>query len=283
MTTLRGPVHRRRQAARDRRGATVSARSLKPRAAGQRFFTGRTADARDGRAGRHRRRAGRLASRRRSVFAFSKTFATAQSPPRTQRAIDIQVTRIRRIPGKPGKRLSFKPLAKLRQEGRCATRSRRTCCARRSSASTRRSRATELARPATRRSSRSTSRASPCACSRTCASTAPTASPSGQPAYPTPNGLFAIQSKQVNPTWTAPNSPVGGRGRRASPFDCERPEQPAARALDGRQRLDRHPRHRRGLLDRDARLARLHPHARVRRDRPLRPRRRSARPVLIAS
>jgi lipoprotein-anchoring transpeptidase ErfK/SrfK len=32
----------------------------------------------------------------------------------------------------------------------------------------------------------------------------------GQPAYPTPNGLFAIQSKQVNPTWTAPNSPWAG-------------------------------------------------------------------------
>jgi lipoprotein-anchoring transpeptidase ErfK/SrfK len=32
----------------------------------------------------------------------------------------------------------------------------------------------------------------------------------GQPAYPTPNGRFAIQSKQVNPTWTAPNSPWAG-------------------------------------------------------------------------
>ena len=32
----------------------------------------------------------------------------------------------------------------------------------------------------------------------------------GQPAFPTPNGLFALQSKQVNPTWTAPNSPWAG-------------------------------------------------------------------------
>jgi lipoprotein-anchoring transpeptidase ErfK/SrfK len=32
----------------------------------------------------------------------------------------------------------------------------------------------------------------------------------GMPAYPTPTGLFAIQSKQVNPTWTAPNSPWAG-------------------------------------------------------------------------
>ena len=32
----------------------------------------------------------------------------------------------------------------------------------------------------------------------------------GQPGYPTPTGLFAIQSKQVNPTWTTPNSPWAG-------------------------------------------------------------------------
>ena len=32
----------------------------------------------------------------------------------------------------------------------------------------------------------------------------------GLPEYPTPTGLFAIQSKQVNPVWTAPNSPWAG-------------------------------------------------------------------------
>jgi lipoprotein-anchoring transpeptidase ErfK/SrfK len=32
----------------------------------------------------------------------------------------------------------------------------------------------------------------------------------GQPAYPTPSGLFSISNKQVNPTWTAPNSPWAG-------------------------------------------------------------------------
>jgi hypothetical protein len=32
----------------------------------------------------------------------------------------------------------------------------------------------------------------------------------GLPEYPTPTGLFAIESKQVNPTWTAPNSPWAG-------------------------------------------------------------------------
>ena len=32
----------------------------------------------------------------------------------------------------------------------------------------------------------------------------------GQPDYPTPNGLFAVQSKQVNPVWSVPNSPWAG-------------------------------------------------------------------------
>jgi lipoprotein-anchoring transpeptidase ErfK/SrfK len=32
----------------------------------------------------------------------------------------------------------------------------------------------------------------------------------GQPAYPTPRGRFAIASKQVNPTWSVPNSPWAG-------------------------------------------------------------------------
>ena len=32
----------------------------------------------------------------------------------------------------------------------------------------------------------------------------------GQPAYPTPRGRFSITNKQVNPSWTAPNSPWAG-------------------------------------------------------------------------
>lgn len=32
----------------------------------------------------------------------------------------------------------------------------------------------------------------------------------GMPAYPTPEGLFRIQSKQVNPVWSVPNSPWAG-------------------------------------------------------------------------
>lgn len=47
----------------------------------------------------------------------------------------------------------------------------------------------------------------------------------GQPAYPTPEGLFAIQSKQVNPTWTAPNSPWAGEsaGQSFAPNDPGNP------------------------------------------------------------
>ena len=32
----------------------------------------------------------------------------------------------------------------------------------------------------------------------------------GQPAYPTPSGLFHIQNKQVDPVWSVPNSPWAG-------------------------------------------------------------------------
>ena len=32
----------------------------------------------------------------------------------------------------------------------------------------------------------------------------------GQPAYPTPTGRFQISNKQINPAWTAPNSPWAG-------------------------------------------------------------------------
>ena len=32
----------------------------------------------------------------------------------------------------------------------------------------------------------------------------------GQPAYPTPNGLFSITDKQVDPVWSVPNSPWAG-------------------------------------------------------------------------
>ena len=45
----------------------------------------------------------------------------------------------------------------------------------------------------------------------------------GMPRYPTPSGRFAIQTKQVNPTWTAPNSPLGGRDGPVSRWPAARP------------------------------------------------------------
>jgi hypothetical protein len=47
----------------------------------------------------------------------------------------------------------------------------------------------------------------------------------GQPAYPTPEGLFVIQSKQVNPTWTAPNSPWAGEAAGQS-YSADDPNNP---------------------------------------------------------
>jgi lipoprotein-anchoring transpeptidase ErfK/SrfK len=47
----------------------------------------------------------------------------------------------------------------------------------------------------------------------------------GQPAYPTPTGLYAIQNKQVNPTWSVPNSPWAGemQGQTVSGGDPNNP------------------------------------------------------------
>ena len=102
----------------------------------------------------------------------------------------------------------------------------------------------------------------------------------GQPAYPTPTGRFQIQNKQVNPAWTVPNSPWAGE--LAGP--------------DDRRRLGRKTRSRRAgwasptasasTAPREdwsigiARVARLHPHARRGRDRPV-PRVPVGTPVLI--
>ena len=90
----------------------------------------------------------------------------------------------------------------------------------------------------------------------------------GQPAYPTPTGLFAIQTKQVNPTWTAPNSPWAGEmaGQQVAGGAWNNPLKARWMGVDGG---GRDPRHRRALVDRHARLARLHPHDRARRDRPV--------------
>ncbi|MGI8622433.1 MAG: L,D-transpeptidase family protein, partial [Solirubrobacteraceae bacterium] len=57
----------------------------------------------------------------------------------------------------------------------------------------------------------------------------------GQPAYPTPTGLFAIQTKQVNPTWTAPNSPWAGEaaGQSFNSSDPGNPLKARWMAVDG--------------------------------------------------
>ena len=120
----------------------------------------------------------------------------------------------------------------------------------------------------TRRSSRSTSPASACACS------------SGkvrqgrrrrgrQARVPEANGRFALR-QAGRPDLDGPELALGGEdgrpvGRR------RRREQPAQGALDGCQRRGRHPWHRRAVVDRNARIARLHPHDRARRGRPVRP------------
>ena len=66
------------------------------------------------------------------------------------------------------------------------------------------------ARGSTRRSSRSTARASRLRLFKKFRVIKRYGVAVGMPAYPTPSGLFTIQSKQVNPTWTAPNSPWAG-------------------------------------------------------------------------
>ena len=90
----------------------------------------------------------------------------------------------------------------------------------------------------------------------------------GQPAYPTPTGLFSISNKQVNPAWTAPNSPWAGElagtttpgGSAANPLRARWMGIVNGVGIHGTGA---------GLLDRQPRLARLHPHARVRRGRPV--------------
>ena len=90
----------------------------------------------------------------------------------------------------------------------------------------------------------------------------------GQPAYPTPTGLFSITNKQVNPAWTAPNSPWAGElagtttpgGSAANPLKARWMGIANGVGIHGTGA---------GLVDRQPRLARLHPHARGGRDRPL--------------
>ena len=85
----------------------------------------------------------------------------------------------------------------------------------------------------------------------------------GMPAYPTPTGRYTIANKAVNPAWTAPELAVGRRLRQR-----DRPGrlggEPAEGPLDGDRQRRGHPRHRCAGLDRQPRVARLHPHDRCR-------------------
>ena len=102
----------------------------------------------------------------------------------------------------------------------------------------------------------------------------------GAPEFPTPPGSYTVQSKQVNPAWSVPQSALGRRPRGPG-HPRRRAGQPAGGALDRLQRLRRLPRHGDDQLARRRRLARLRPHEPDRRDRPLRSRRRRD-PVLVA-
>ena len=84
----------------------------------------------------------------------------------------------------------------------------------------------------------------------------------------TPTGLYRIQSKQVNPAWHAPNRPWAG-SYAGKTVPGRRPRQPAQGALAGHRRRSGDPRHRRAVVDRLRSVARVHPDARVRRDRPV--------------
>ena len=93
----------------------------------------------------------------------------------------------------------------------------------------------------------------------------------GLPDYPTPTGLYSIQTKQVNPTWTAPNAPWAGEfaGRSVSGSDPSNPLKARWMGVVGGVGI-----HGTGMewSIGSARVARLHPHARGRRDRPVRAR-----------
>ena len=93
----------------------------------------------------------------------------------------------------------------------------------------------------------------------------------GQQGLETPAGLYHVQDKQVDPSWHVPNS--AWAGSLAGQVIPPGPADPLKARWMGIFERRRHPRHRRDLLARPRRLARLRADVDPRRDRPLRPRR----------
>ena len=91
----------------------------------------------------------------------------------------------------------------------------------------------------------------------------------GMEGLETPEGLYHIQEKEENPVWNVPDSAWAGSlaGQTIPPGPVEPDQGP----LDGDLRRRRHPRHRRDLLARLGRLARLRADGDPRRGRTLRP------------
>jgi lipoprotein-anchoring transpeptidase ErfK/SrfK len=221
MVTLRGRVHDavKRPVTVGRNGERAT---LKARRADQRFFTGKTAD-RVMAAEADTAVAPVVDLSTKAVFAFLRDYAPRVAREGRNASIDIRLTRIRRVSGKPGKRLEFKPISRA---VKAALR--------------------DPLKPHTLRAP--LERVDPEVTGKELRSLYPaiiTIDQStftlrlfkrlrydrsysvavGTAEYPTPNGLFAIQSKQVNPTWTAPNSPWAGEAAGQS-FDSSDPNNP---------------------------------------------------------
>ena len=90
----------------------------------------------------------------------------------------------------------------------------------------------------------------------------------GAAGFDTPSGLFRISDRRVNPSWTAPNRPwAGSYAGRTVPGGA--PDNPLkARWLGVTGSVGIHGTAR-VVVDRQPRVARLHPDARERRDRPV--------------
>ncbi|MEJ7894043.1 MAG: L,D-transpeptidase [Solirubrobacteraceae bacterium] len=160
---------------------------------------------------------------RKPVQAFLKRFAPRVAVAAQDAAVQINVTRIGRSPGKPGRRLDFKPVVSAIKR---ALRDPLSPHSLRAPLATVKPDVTGAdlkdAYPTIVTIDQSTFTLRLFRRLRYDRSYGVAV---GQAEYPTPNGVFAIQSKQVNPTWTAPNSPWAGESAGQS-FDSSDPNNP---------------------------------------------------------